>query len=89
MAKAIALGAHLGGLALPFLQAAVESEESLNLLVDILIAEITTVLFCTGNANLLELKKSRTCAGGFDIGETGSGGSTSSGGKNSMSSLVS
>ena len=60
VAKAIALGAHLGGLALPFLQAAVESEESLNLLVDILIAEITTVLFCTGNANLLELKKSRT-----------------------------
>ncbi|MCL2934957.1 MAG: alpha-hydroxy-acid oxidizing protein, partial [Trichodesmium sp. MAG_R03] len=60
VAKAIALGADLGGLAWPFLQAAVESEESLNLLVDILIAEITTVLFCTGNANLLELKKSRT-----------------------------
>ncbi|MDE5098333.1 MAG: alpha-hydroxy-acid oxidizing protein, partial [Trichodesmium sp. St16_bin4-tuft] len=59
VAKAIALGADLGGLALPFLQAAVESEESLNLLVDILIAEITTVLFCTGNANLLELKKSQ------------------------------
>ncbi|NEP04559.1 MAG: type 2 isopentenyl-diphosphate Delta-isomerase, partial [Okeania sp. SIO4D6] len=40
------------------LQAAAESEESLNILVDILIAEITTVLFCTGNANLSELKKS-------------------------------
>ena len=59
VAKAIALGADLSGLAWPFLQAAVKSEESLNLLVDILIAEITTVLFCTGNANLLELKKSQ------------------------------
>ncbi|NEN88382.1 MAG: type 2 isopentenyl-diphosphate Delta-isomerase [Okeania sp. SIO3H1] len=58
VAKAIALGADLSGLAWPFLQAAAESEESLNTLVDILIAEITTVLFCTGNANLSELKKS-------------------------------
>lgn len=60
VAKAIALGADLGGLAWPFLQAAAESESALNLLVDILIAEITTVLFCTGNANLSELKKSQT-----------------------------
>ncbi|MEB3341537.1 type 2 isopentenyl-diphosphate Delta-isomerase [Okeania sp.] len=60
VAKAIALGADLGGLAWPFLQAAVESEESLSLLVDILIAEIRTVLFCTGNANLADLKKSGT-----------------------------
>ena len=58
VAKAIALGADLSGLAWPFLQAAAESEESLHILVDILIAEITTVLFCTGNTNLSELKKS-------------------------------
>ncbi len=60
VAKAIALGADLGGLAWPFLEAAVESEECLSLLVDILMAEITTVLFCTGNTNLSELKKSGT-----------------------------
>ncbi|MDJ0556292.1 MAG: type 2 isopentenyl-diphosphate Delta-isomerase, partial [Microcoleaceae cyanobacterium MO_207.B10] len=39
IAKAIALGADLAGLAWPFLQAAAESEESLDLFADILIAE--------------------------------------------------
>ena len=57
-AKAIALGANLAGLAWPFLQAAAESEAALQELADILIAEITTVLFCTGNANLSELQNS-------------------------------
>lgn len=59
VAKTIALGADLAGLALPFLQAANESEEALHLLVDILKAEITTVLFCTGTKNLEELRRSR------------------------------
>ncbi len=58
VAKAIALGADLAGLAFPFLQAASESLEALNELVQILMAEITTVLFCTGNATLSELKNS-------------------------------
>jgi isopentenyl-diphosphate Delta-isomerase len=58
VAKTIALGANLGGLALPFLQAANESEEALHLLVEILRAEITTVLFCTGTRDLEELKHS-------------------------------
>lgn len=58
VAKAIALGADLAGLAWPFLQAAAESEASVNELADILIAEIATVLFCTGNANLSDLKHS-------------------------------
>lgn len=58
VAKAIALGADLAGLALPFLQAASESEAALDELVELLIAEIKTVLFCTGNANLAELKQS-------------------------------
>ena len=58
VAKAIALGADLAGLAWPFLQAAAESEASANELADILIAEIATVLFCTGNANLSDLKRS-------------------------------
>jgi isopentenyl-diphosphate delta-isomerase len=58
VAKAIALGADLAGLALPFLQAAAESPQALNDLVELLIAEITTVLFCTGNANVSEMKHS-------------------------------
>ncbi|MEL6441649.1 MAG: type 2 isopentenyl-diphosphate Delta-isomerase [Cyanobacteria bacterium J06621_8] len=57
-AKAIALGADLAGLAFPFLQAASESEEALDELIELLIAELKTVLFCTGNANLSDLKRS-------------------------------
>lgn len=56
VAKAIALGADISGLALPFLQAAASSQEAVDALVQLLIAEITTVLFCTGNANLSQLK---------------------------------
>ncbi|NET62371.1 MAG: type 2 isopentenyl-diphosphate Delta-isomerase, partial [Symploca sp. SIO2E6] len=57
-AKAIALGADIAGLAWPFLQAAAESTEAVDALVQLLIAEISTVLFCTGNANLTQLKQS-------------------------------
>ncbi len=56
--KAIALGANLAGLAMPFLQAAAESETAVYDLAEVLIAEITTVLFCTGNANLAQLQSS-------------------------------
>jgi isopentenyl-diphosphate delta-isomerase len=59
VAKAIALGADLAGLAFPFLQAANDSVESLHLLAEVLIAEITTVLFCTGNATLTDLRQSQ------------------------------
>lgn len=55
-AKAIALGADLAGLAFPFLQAAAESEAALHELAQILIAEFSTVLFCTGTADLSQLK---------------------------------
>ncbi|MBU7582049.1 MAG: type 2 isopentenyl-diphosphate Delta-isomerase [Nostoc sp. TH1S01] len=58
VAKAIALGADIAGLAMPFLQAAVISETAISELVEVLIAEIVTVLFCTGNANLQQLKHS-------------------------------
>lgn len=58
VAKAIALGADIAGLAMPFLQAAVVSEAALHELAEVLIAEITTVLFCTGNATLHQLKHS-------------------------------
>lgn len=58
VAKAIALGADLSGLAWPFLQAADQSVDAVDALVQLLIAEITTVLFCTGNATLSQLKHS-------------------------------
>jgi isopentenyl-diphosphate Delta-isomerase len=57
IAKAIALGADVAGLALPFLQAADSSTAAVGELVQILMAEIQTVLFCTGNANLLALQQ--------------------------------
>ena len=59
-AKAIALGADIAGLAWPFLQAASESEAALQELVDALIAEFTTVLFCTGKVNLAALRDGNT-----------------------------
>jgi isopentenyl-diphosphate delta-isomerase len=58
IAKVIALGADLGGLARPFLAAAVESEFAVDELVQFLIAELEIALFCTGNPNLLSLKTS-------------------------------
>ncbi|TRU24577.1 MAG: type 2 isopentenyl-diphosphate Delta-isomerase [Microcystis aeruginosa Ma_QC_B_20070730_S2] len=58
IAKSIALGADLGGLARPFLVAAIESEAAVDELVKFLIAEIEIVLFCTGNPNLSALKHS-------------------------------
>ena len=56
-AKAIALGADLAGLALPFLQAASQSEAALAEVSEALIAEIETVLFCTGSATLADLRR--------------------------------
>lgn len=56
VAKAIALGADIVGMALPFLQAANESEAALHELVEILIAEITTAMFCTGCGSLKALR---------------------------------
>ncbi len=59
VAKAIALGADLGGLAFPFLQAADISAAAVAELTEILMAELQTVLFCTGSANLAALRRDR------------------------------
>ncbi len=48
VAKTLALGADLAGLAFPFLKAASQSEEAVAALTDVLVAELKTVLFCTG-----------------------------------------
>ena len=55
--KAIALGADLAGLALPFLKAATDSTQAIEDLVEVLLAELRTTMFCTGNANLSQLQQ--------------------------------
>ena len=59
VAKTIALGADLAGLAFPFLQAASQSPEALEELVQLLLAEIRIVLFCTGNGKIKEFQDSQ------------------------------
>lgn len=56
VAKTIALGADMAGMAFPFLKAADHSEAALDTLTDILIAELKTALFCTGQGNLKDLQ---------------------------------
>ncbi len=56
IAKTLALGADLAGLAFPFLQAASISPDAVQELVQVLIAELTTVLFCTGNGTIADFK---------------------------------
>ncbi len=52
VAKAIALGANLAGMAAPFLKAACDSEEALEMQIEQLIEELKIVLFCTGHSTL-------------------------------------
>ncbi|MBT9316406.1 type 2 isopentenyl-diphosphate Delta-isomerase [Leptothoe spongobia TAU-MAC 1115] len=59
VAKTLALGADIAGMALPFLKAADHSEAALDTLSDILIAELKTALFCTGQGNLKDLKQAQ------------------------------
>ncbi len=56
-AKTLALGANLAGMALPFLQAASQSVAALDELCEALIAELVTVLFCTGCQDLVALRQ--------------------------------
>ena len=56
VSKSIALGADLAGLALPFLQAADQSEAALHELVEILLAEVATAMLCAGCGDLEALR---------------------------------
>jgi isopentenyl-diphosphate Delta-isomerase len=58
VAKVLALGADVAGLALPFLQAANQSEAGLQELMAILEAELRTAMFCTGVGDLGGLRSS-------------------------------
>ena len=57
VAKSIALGAHLGGMAKPFLENAVEGREVLAEHVNHIIREIKVIMFLVGAKNVKELRK--------------------------------
>jgi isopentenyl-diphosphate delta-isomerase len=56
IAKAIALGADLAGLALPFLRAAEESEASVAMLIDELLTALRIATFASGSRSVLQLR---------------------------------
>ncbi|MEM2122312.1 MAG: type 2 isopentenyl-diphosphate Delta-isomerase [Candidatus Bathyarchaeia archaeon] len=56
LAKALALGAEAGGMALPFLRAAVESRETVSSLIEEIIRELKLAMFLTGSRNIRELR---------------------------------
>ena len=59
VAKAIALGADLVGLAYPFLEAATESPEKVAQRIDSLVRELKIAMFCLGTNNLTELASAK------------------------------
>lgn len=59
MAKAIALGADLVGLALPFLKPATQSTEAVEMKLTRLIQELKIAMFCVGAKNIDKLKSAQ------------------------------
>lgn len=59
IAKCIALGASLGGIAGPLLRAAAISGDELDLLLDEIKTELTITMFATGKSKIEELKKAK------------------------------
>lgn len=57
VAKLLALGASMVGIAQPFLAAALEGEAKLVQLIEQLNYELKVAMFCTGTANVLELRR--------------------------------
>ncbi len=62
IAKIIALGADMGGLALPFLKAAEISAEAVSATIEQLVRELKITMFCVGAANLTELQQTENLA---------------------------
>jgi len=60
MAKAIALGAELCGMALPLLKGAMQSDEALNRTIEDIHTQLRVAMFCTGSKTLAELGRVRT-----------------------------
>ena len=56
IAKALALGAHYGGLALPMLKSATSGEKAASARLTVVVEELRNVLFLTGCKNLQELQ---------------------------------
>lgn len=61
IAKCIALGASLGGMASPFLKAANQSVEKTVDTISLIRRQIEITMFASGTANLEQLRKSRLC----------------------------
>jgi isopentenyl-diphosphate Delta-isomerase len=59
VAKAIALGADLVGLAYPFLEPAVRSPEAVAERIDAIVQELRIAMFCAGARNLTELAQTK------------------------------
>jgi isopentenyl-diphosphate Delta-isomerase len=56
VAKALALGAHLGGLAQPFLEAAIDSAERVAARIDRIVRELKISMFCLGARTVADLR---------------------------------
>lgn len=56
VAKALALGAHLGGLAQPFLEAAIDSTERVAARIDRIVRELKISMFCLGARTVADLR---------------------------------
>ena len=59
MAKALALGADLCGMALPLLAPSLESDEALERTIDAIHRQLDVAMFLTGSARVADLKKAR------------------------------
>jgi len=59
IAKAIAIGADICGIALPFLKAATISESEVEKLINKLVDDLKIAMFCIGAKNIEELKKTK------------------------------
>jgi len=59
VAKGLALGANLCGMALPLLKPAMESDDALDRTIDMIHQELVAAMFLTGSATLADLKKAR------------------------------